>query len=236
MIGWGAVIVLFGLIDGLFTQAMLDAADQMPPLLKDVFGTGGLEEGYLAFLASFSGYVTAAYVVFAVQALVTEEARGRAEIILATPTSRAAWAGSHFAVVALGSALILFVTGLVTGVAVGAVTGTWSAVPDSIWAHLNMVPAVLVVVGVSATVFGWAPRLLAVVGWALVGVIIFVGVFAALIDFPQWLRDLSPFSHPAQMPVEDVALLPLLWLTLLGLAGVVVGLVGLRRRQVVNKG
>jgi len=235
-IGWGAVIVLFGLIDGLVTQAMLDAADQMPPLLKDVFGTGGLEEGYLAFLASFSGYVTAAYVVFAVQALVTEEARGRAEIILATPTSRSAWAGSHFAVVALGSALILLVTGLVTGVAVGAVTGNWSVLPDSICAHLNTVPAVLVVVGVSATVFGWAPRLLAVVGWALVGVIIFVGVFAALIDFPQWLLDLSPFSHPAQMPVEDVALLPLLWLTVLGLTGVIVGLVGLRRRQVVNKG
>jgi len=172
VIGWGAVIVLFGLIDGVFAQAMLDAADQMPPLLLEVFGTEGLEAGYIAFLSSFSGYVTAAYVVFAVQGLVTEEARGRAEIILATPTSRAAWAGSHFAVVALGSALILLVTGLVTGVAIGAVTGTWSAVPDSTWAHLNMIPAALVVVGVSAAVFGWAPRLLAIVGWALVGVII----------------------------------------------------------------
>lgn len=236
VIGWGAVIILFGLVDGVFTQAMLDAAEQMPPLLLEVFGTGGLEAGYVAFLSSFSGYLTAAYVVFAVQGLVTEEARGRAEVILATPTSRAAWAGSHFAVIALGAALILLVTGLVTGLAVVAVTGNWSAVADSIWAHLNMAPPVLVVIGVSAAVFGWAPRLLAVVGWALVGVILIVGVFASLLDFPDWLLNLSPFSHPAQMPVEDFALLPLVWLTLLGLAGVAIGLVGLRRRQVVNKG
>lgn len=236
VIGWGAVIAAFGLIDGAFAQAMLDAADEMPPLLLEVFGAGGLEAGYLAFLASFSGYVTAAYVVFAVQGLVVEEARGRAEAILATPTSRSSWAGSHFGVVALGATLIMVVTGLITGAAIGAVTGTWSAVPDSTWAHLNMVPGVLVVVGVSAAIFGWVPRLLAVVGWALVGVIIFVGVFASLLDFPAWFLDLSPFSHPAQMPVEDVVLGPLVWLTLIAVAGVAIGLVGLRRRQVVNKG
>jgi ABC-2 type transport system permease protein len=236
MIGWGVVIVLFGLVDGVFAQAMLDAAEEMPPLLLEVFGTGGLEAGYIAFLSSFSGYVTAAYVVFAVQALVTEESRGRAEILLATPTSRSAWAGSHFAVVALGSALILVVAGVVTGAAIGAVTGTWSAVADSTLAHLNMVPPTLVVIGVVAALFGWAPRLLVVVGWALVGLIIFVGVFASLVDLPQWVLDLSPFSHPAQLPVEDFSLLPLVWLTLLAAAGVAIGLVGLRRRQVVNRG
>ena len=236
LIGWGAVIALFGIIDGAFAQAMLDAAEEMPPLLLEVFGTGGLAAGYLAFLSSFSGYVTAAYVVFAVQSLVVEEVRGRAEAVLATPTSRTAWAGSHVGVIAVGSALILLVTGLLTGAAVAAVTGDWSAVAESTWAHLNVVPAVLVVLGVAAAVFGWAPRALPVVGWALVGVIIVVGVFASLLDFPQWLLDLSPFSHPAQMPVEAFAPMPLVWLTLIAAAGVAVGLVGLRRRQVVNKG
>lgn len=235
IIGWGSVIALFGLIDGVFAQAMLDAADEMPPLLMQVFGEG-LAEGYLAFLAAFSGYMVAAYAVFAVQGLVVEEARGRAEAILATPTSRAAWAGSHFGVVALGGALIMVVTGLVTGAAIGTVTGAWGAVPDSMWAHLNMVPGVLVVVGGCALVFGWVPRVLAVVGWALVGVIIFVGVFASLLDFPDWFLDLSPFSHLAQVPVEDFSPAPVLWLTLIGAAGVALGLVGLRRRQVVNKG
>ena len=235
IIGWGSVIALFGIIDGAFAQAMLDAAEEMPPLLMEVFGEG-LAEGYVAFLAAFSGYMTAAYVVFAVQGLVVEEARGRAEAILATPTSRSAWAGSHFGVVALGGALIMLVTGLLTGLAIGAVTGDWAAVGQSVWAHLNMVPGVLVVVGVSALIFGWVPRALAIVGWALVGVIIFVGVFASLLDFPDWFLNLSPFSHLAQMPVEEFSFAPVLWLTLIAVAGVALGLVGLGRRQVVNKG
>lgn len=235
IIGWGSVIALFGLIDGAFAQAMLDAAEDMPPLLMEVFGEG-LADGYVAFLAAFSGYMSAAYVVFAVQGLVGEELRGRAEAVLATPTSRSAWAGSHFGVVAVGGALIMLVSGLVTGVAIAAVTGDWAAVGQSVWAHLNMVPGMLVVVGVSALIFGWAPRALAVVGWALVGVIIFVGVFASLLDFPDWFLDLSPFSHLAQMPVEDFAFAPVLWLTVIAAAGVALGLVGLGRRQVVNKG
>lgn len=237
IIGWGSVIALFGLIDGAFAQAMLDAAGEMPQMLVEMMGgADGLAEGYVAFLAAFSGYMAAAYVVFAVQGLVGEELRGRAEAVLATPTSRTAWAGSHFGVVALGGALIMLVTGLATGVAIAAVTGDWAAVGQSVWAHLNMVPGMLVVVGVSALIFGWAPRALAVVGWALVGVIIFVGVFASLLDFPDWFLDLSPFSHLAQMPVEDFALAPVVWLTLIAAAGVALGLMGLGRRQVVNKG
>ncbi len=237
IIGWGSVIALFGLIDGAFAQAMLDAAGEMPQMLVEMMGgADGLAEGYVAFLAAFSGYMAAAYVVFAVQGLVGEELRGRAEAVLATPTSRSAWAGSHFGVVAVGGALIMLVSGLVTGVAIAAVTGDWAAVGQSVWAHLNMVPGMLVVVGVSALIFGWAPRALAVVGWALVGVIIFVGVFASLLDFPDWFLDLSPFSHLAQMPVEDFAFAPVLWLTVIAAAGVALGLVGLGRRQVVNKG
>jgi len=237
IIGWGSVIALFGLIDGAFAQAMLDAAGEMPQMLVEMMGgADGLAEGYVAFLAAFSGYMAAAYVVFAVQGLVGEELRGWAEAVLATPTSRSAWAGSHFGVVAVGGALIMLVSGLVTGVAIAAVTGDWAAVGQSVWAHLNMVPGMLVVVGVSALIFGWAPRALAVVGWALVGVIIFVGVFASLLDFPDWFLDLSPFSHLAQMPVEDFAFAPVLWLTVIAAAGVALGLVGLGRRQVVNKG
>lgn len=234
LVGWGTVVATFGVIDGAFAQAMLDAAGDMPPVLVEMMGGAeGLAAGYLAFLASFSGYVTAAYVVFAVQGLLVEEARGRAEAILATPTSRLAWAGSHVGVVALGGALIMAVTGVVTGLAIGAVTGDWGAVADSLWAHLNMVPGVWVVVGVSALVFGWVPQVLAIVGWALVGVIIFVGVFVGLLDFPDWLQNLSPFSHLAQMPVEDFALAPVVWLTLLTAAGVGLGLAGLRRREVM---
>ncbi|MEE6288929.1 hypothetical protein V2J52_14845 [Georgenia sp. MJ173] len=233
-LGWGVAVLAFGVVDGAFAQVMLDA--DMPPAVGEIFGGEvGMLGGYLAFLATFNGYLTAAYTVFAVQSLRAEESHGRAEQVLATPTARATWAGAHLLVVALGAAVILVVGGVGTALAVAAVTGESGIIGDVVLAHVNMLPGVLVVLGLSALLFGWLPRLMAPVGWALVGVIVFVGNFAGLLDLPPWLANISPLSHPAQVPLEDVALIPLL--VLLGLAAALagLGLLGLRRRQIETR-
>lgn len=232
VLGWGVAIVLLGAVDGAFTQTMIDSAGDLPPAVQDMFGMEALVSGYLAFLAVFSGYLTTAYVVYAVQSIRTEEVRGRAEAVLATPTSRTGWAGSHLLVVAAGAAAILIVSGVGTGLAAAAVTGDGSLVGELVVAHLNMLPAVLVVLALCAVLYGWAPTLLAPVGWGLVALIVFVGNFGALLDLPDWLQDISPLSHPAQLPVEEFTLLPLLVLGAITVVGVALGLLGLRRRQI----
>lgn len=232
ILGWGAAIVALGAVDGAFTQAMVDGAQEMPPVMLEMFGMEALVEGYLAFLAVFSGYLTAAYVVYAAQSLRQEEGRGRAEAVLATATSRAGWAGAHLLVVGAGAAAILTVSGLGTGATAAAVTGDASLIGDLVVAHLNMLPAVLVVLAVCTVLFGWAPALLAPVGWALVALMVFVGNFAAILDLPGWLQKLSPLSHPAALPAQDFALRPVLALSAIAVLGLALGLAGLRRRQI----
>lgn len=234
-LAWGLAIVALGVVDGLFVQALLDSAADLPPAIHEIFGAGALTDAYLAFLAVLTGYLASAYVVFAVQGLRAEEGRGRAETVLATPTSRAAWAGSHLAVISAWAVGILAAGGLLTGLAAAVVTGDGTLVGTTLLAHLNLIPAVLVVVGLCALLFGWAPVLLAPVAWALVGVMVLVGNFGTLLDLPQWLQDLSPLSHPAQVPVEDLEVAPLVVLVVLAAVGVVLGLVGLRRRQVLGR-
>ena len=92
--------------------------------------------------------------------------------------------------VALGATLIVLVTGFLTGAAAAAVTGDASLTWDSTLAHLTLVPAVLTVLGLVALLHGWAPVLLAPVGWAMVGLVVFAGTFAALLDVPQAVVDL----------------------------------------------
>lgn len=234
-LAWGTAVLLLGVLDGLFTQVMIDSAADLPPAMQEMFGGSAMRDGYVAFLSIFSGYLTAAYVVYAVQTLNGEEAHGRAEAVLATPTSRAAWAGSHLAVVAAWAVTILVVTGLLTGVAAAAVTQDRELVQTMTLAHLNVIAPVLMVLGLVALLYGWAPRLLAPVGWTLVGVMVFAGNFAALLDLPDWVVKLSPLSHPAQVPVEDLELTPLLVLLALGVLGVVLGLLGLARREVAGR-
>src|SRR5699024_4917120 len=100
--GVGDGILPLGAVDGAFTQAMLDAGDDMPPAFAEVFGTQGLLDGYAAFLGSFVSVLVAGYAVYALQTLREEESRGRAETVLSTPVGRAAWLGSHALVVACG--------------------------------------------------------------------------------------------------------------------------------------
>ncbi|MGJ3509730.1 ABC transporter permease [Enemella sp. A6] len=234
-LAWGVAITVLGVVDGAFTQVMIDSVDDLPPTLKEIFGASSLVDGYIGFLAVLIGYLTGAYVVYAVQSLRAEEKAGRAESVLATPTGRTAWAGAHHLVIAVSASVIMLVAGLLTGVAAGIVTSDWSLVADAVVAHLNMIPAVLVVLGVSALLHGWAPALLAPVGWALVAVMVFVGNFAALLDLPEWVSQISPLSHPAQYPSESIEAAPLLVLAAICAAGVALGLIGLRRRQIVGR-
>ncbi|MEQ4304248.1 ABC transporter permease [Plantactinospora sp. B6F1] len=231
-LGWGAGILLLGVVDGAFTQALLDAGDEMPDAMWDLLGTEGLLDGYAAFLGSFVSVLIAAYAVFAMQTLRTEENRGRTDAVLATPLGRTAWLGSHTATVAIGATLICLVTGLGTGIAAAGVTGDWAIVGDVLAAHLGFLPAILLVLAVCAALYGWAPRLLAPLGWTLVVLAAVVTFFGDLLDLPDWLASLSPFNHLARLPLEEFAITPVLLLTAVAAAATALGLVGFRRRQV----
>lgn len=232
LLGWGAGIVALGAVDGAFAQAMLDAADDMPPALSDMFGTQGLLDGYVAFLASFVAILVAAYAVYAMQTLRDEEGRGRAETLLATPVGRERWLGSHMLAVAVGVGLIVVVAGLGTTLAAVVVTGDTGIFAGVLASHVSPVPAPLLVLGVCVALFGWAPRLMAPVGWMLVALTVVVTVFSALLDLPSWVLVLSPLHHLAEVPVENFEPVPFLVVTALAVVSAGVGLVGIRRRQI----
>lgn len=232
LLGWGVGIILLGVVDGAFTQAMIDAGEDMPAALQEMFGTTGLVNGYVAFLGAFVSVLVSAYTVFAMQTLRTEELSGRTEMVLATRVSRTAWLGCHTLVVAIGAILISVATGLLTGVAAAGVTGDWSLVADVLAAHVALLPGVLLVLAVCAALVGWAPRLMAPIGWVLVALSAVVNFFGELLSLPDWLLALSPFSHLAGVPVEPFEALPVLLILGLAAALATLGLAGIRRRQV----
>ena len=231
LLGWGTAILLLGVVDGSFTQAMIDAADGMPDELSAVFGTEALVEGYTAFLGSFVIIFAGAYAVYALQTLRAEEGAGRADAVLATPVGRISWSAAHVLVVALGVVLIAAVTGLGTGVAAAVVTGDGALVGEIVLSHLAVLPAPLAVLGLCTALFGWLPRLMAMLGWLAVAVMGVVDLFAEMLDLPEWFRALSPLHHLASIPVDDFELTPFLVVTAVAVVLVAIGLLGLRRRQ-----
>ena len=230
-IGWGAALVVTGLAYGAYADALLVAVDDMPDVFLELFGAEDLLAGYLGYMAVFMALLASAYAVMAVGSLRSEEADGRAEPVLATPVSRWTWLGANLAVTAGGVVVIMVLAGVATGLGAAMVTGDWQHVRELVLAHLNQVPAVLVVLGLAAALFGVLPRAVPAT-WALVGFSFFVGNFGAMLDLPQAVHNLSPFEHPAGIPLETFAALPVILLTVTALAAVAAGLVAFRRRDV----
>jgi len=231
-LGWGVGIMALGVVDGLFTQAMLDAGKDMPPELRKVFGSDQLLDGYMGFLGSFVSILVAAYVVFAMQTLRTEETTGRADTVLATAVGRSGWLGTHVAVIAIGASLIMLITGLGTGLAAAGVTGDAGLITDVVLSHLAVLPAVLAVLGITAGFFGLLPRFMAIVGWLLVALCGIVDLFADLLDLPNWFRTLSPLWHLATVPVEAFQSAPFVGLVGIAILAFGVGLAGFYRREI----
>src|SRR5699024_3688320 len=197
LMGWGTAILLLGIVEGSFTEAMIDAADGMPDELSAVLCSEALVESNTALLGALGINVAAAVGVYAMQTRRTEEAAGRPDTVLATPVGRISWSLSHVLVIAIGIVLIAAVTGLGTGLAAAVVTEDAALVGDILLSHLAVVPAALAGLGLCTAVFGWLPRLMAPAGWVLVAVMGILDMFAELLDLPDWFRALSPLHHLA---------------------------------------
>lgn len=233
LLGWGAGILALGVVDGAFTQALIDAEGGMPDAIAQVLGSGQLVDSYVAFLGLFTSVLVSAYVISALQAVSQEENSGRADLVLATPISRTRWFGSHISVIGAGVAAVSIITGLGTGIAAGWSSGDWQLLASTFGAHLALLPTALIILAFGSLLFGWAPRLLGPLGWLAVAFIAVTALFGTLLNFPAWLLGLSPLEHLAAVPEEAFSPLSFAILLVITAGCVLIAVIGSRRREII---
>jgi len=238
LLGWTIGSAIAGLSFGAIAQDMVQAAAQDPEtakMLARLGGSGSITDIYLAAILSWLGMLAAGYAVQSTLRLHAEETELRAEQVLATAVSRIRWAGSHLLVVALGSAVVLAIGGLVAGLAHGLRAGDLAGeLPRVLGGALVQLPAVWVMAAVGAALFGLVPRLVVGGTWAALAVVLFITTFGDFLRLGRWALDLSPFVHLPRVPAATFTATPLAWL--LATAGVLVaaGLAGFRRRDLIG--
>jgi len=195
-------------------------------------GHSGLIDAYFAALILMLGVTAAAYGVAAALRPRIEESEQRAELVLATPAGRIRWVAGHLVIAAAGPAVLLGAAGLTAGLAYGLRTGdVGSQLPRLLGAALAQVPAAWLMAGVAVAEFGLAPRMAASAGWTVLGVIALLTLVGPTLRLPQWVMDISPFTHLPRLPGGSFTAAPLVWLAGVALVLAAVGLVGLRRRD-----
>ncbi|MGZ4455493.1 MAG: ABC transporter permease [Nocardioides sp.] len=216
LVSWTVGCAAMGAVMGAIApgvEGLLDT-DLGRRMMASLGGPGALEDALLAAVLSLAGVVVTCFALAVVGHGGADEHDGRTEQVLATAQTRTASFAAGVVVAAGGSAWLLGVTGLTTGLALGR------DVPGLVAAGLAQAPAVWVVLGATVLLFAVRNRW-AVLGWAVLGACFVVGQLGELLRLPAWVTDLSPYAHSPAMPAEAWRTAPVLVLT--GLAATLLG-------------
>lgn len=233
LIGWG-IGVLVGAVSFGWIAPTIDTFVGQNKALADLL-TGGrgtsLTDSFFAYSFRIVALVGSGFAVQSVLRLRSEETVLRAEPVLATPVSRWSWAASHLTVAFAGSLVLLAIAGLASGLTYGAAGGDMNHVSRLLGAALVYAPPMWLMVGLTMALVGLVPRW-AALSWAVFASCLVVEFLGPVLQVPIWLQQLSPFQRMPDLPAAAFTALPLVTVTAIATAFTLVGLGGLRRREI----
>ena len=181
------------------------AAPQLADRLRQAIGDDATIEQ--AFIATFFGLVGVLAACCAVQVGMRarqEETHGTAELVLGTPVPRVRWLAEYWIVGTIVIVAVLAAAGLAGTLGALRTEDPATLVPNVLEAAVAQLPACLVFLGLTLFVFAWLPHATIPLGWTLIGLAAIIGVFGPILQLPDWLTDLSPFTH-SPVPGSDDA-------------------------------
>jgi ABC-2 type transport system permease protein len=233
LLGWIMGFTFLGLIFGNFASSIGDFFDnpQAREVLAKLGGEQGLVDAYLAAMLGMVGVAASAYGIQTAMRLRAEENALHVEPLLATAVSRIRWAASHITIAVLGTTLLMVAMGTSAGLAHSARVGDMSQLGRVLGGALVQLPAAWVLTGIVVAAFGFAPRLV-VAGWAALVGFLLLAEFGPLLEFDQWVMDISPYAHVPKIPGAEFTATPMVTLTALAALLIAAGLAGFRSRDI----
>ncbi|HXZ82860.1 MAG TPA: hypothetical protein VED84_03805 [Acidimicrobiales bacterium] len=235
VVAWSAGIGLYTFVLGLLTKDVTNVIRQQASV-HSLLGRLGIAsftrpEDLLGLMFVFAALPIALFAVSQVSSAREEEASGRVDAILVRTVGRSRWMLTRLVASVVGVALVAVVSGVLAW-AGAAMHDTGVPLPSMLTAAINCVPAAVLFLGVGAAAFGIVPRYAPGVGVGVVVVSYLLELVGALTKAPGWVLDLSAFHHVAPSPAAPVGVTAAVVMTTIGLAGVAIGTVAFRRRDV----
>ncbi|MFC5602652.1 ABC transporter permease [Sporosarcina koreensis] len=189
-----------------------------------------LVEQFIPMLMIVLSLIATVPPVLAMNKLRGEEKKNRLDHLLGRAVSRMRLIGSY-AVLAVVNGFVM-----ISASALGLWSAATAVMEDGLEfgmvykAAIVFYPAMLVMIGITAFLIGFLPRLTQLI-WMYILYSFFVLYVGNLIQFPDWVGQLSPYGHVPQVPIEDAAFMPLFLLSSLAVGLLVTGVTGFRKRD-----
>lgn len=238
LIGWTATLLILGVIVGFIVTEfgnLIQENQQVADIMLALGSDADINNVLIGSMMSLMALATAGYALQALQRMRAEEASGRLEPVLATAVGRTQWMLSHISCALIGILTLSLVLGLSSAITFFissdlSFTRTFVAVP----AALIHIPAILVIAGFIVAIFGGLPRASVALSWSFFAICMLMGQFGAILELPQWLLNISPFSHTPFVPATDVDMIPVVILSGLAIFLMTIGLLSFKRRDLVT--
>lgn len=236
LIAWTLGVAVCGLFFGgiakLMEQLITDLGSS-PIGAALTSGTDTPVDGLLGFLLVFLAVLVAGFAVESTLALRGDEA-AHGELEWSAAVSRWSWTGVRIAIPAVASALMLGIGGLLQGAAYGAQTGD----PGQAWRYavgaLAYWPAVALVIGVTALLAAWLPRVAAATAWSVYGVLVLLAALGDVLGIPHDVVQATPFWAVPQPGSQDPSWWPVWLMAAAAVAFAALTLVRFRNRDLVS--
>jgi len=232
-IGWAVALMMFGVIFGNLTEQIQGLEGHAKDWWTKAGGTDQIVDAYQVSIIQMAGMFVAIYLVQVLLRMRVDEIGGTLESVLASGVTRTRWLWGHLVNAIAGTVVLMVLFAVSMGLAAGQVLGnTATQVRELVWAGLVQVPGILVVGAAVVAIICLVPRWSVPASWAVLLTTIVVGpMFGPGLNLPQWVQDLSPFTHSPKAPAAAVTAAPLLALAAACLALAAAALVSLRRRD-----
>ena len=233
IISWTIAFVVLGAVFGSLSSSIGDLIAHNPQM-GAILAAGGGSEADLTFqflltLLKILGIIAAVYGVQIINRVFIEESEYRVEPLLAGALSRTKFYASHVAIALVGPAAALVIGGFMLGVTASAV-GANVTIVDLVLQSIASVPAIWILIGIAVLVVGAKPEA-RLVSWFGVVATFVLTILGPTFNLWDWVLGISPLWHVPNVVSADANYLPLLWLTLIAAALMLVGFVGYRKRD-----
>ncbi len=98
-------------------------------------------------------------------------------------------------------------------------------------AAIAYLPAKWLMIGIVILLTGFTTKTTGLI-WLYLGYSFIVVYLGGLLQFPDWMANLSPFGHIPQLPIEEMEVMKVSILTIIALVFIVAGFIGYKRRDI----
>ncbi|WP_223699996.1 ABC transporter permease [Sutcliffiella deserti] len=234
-IAWAIGMFILGLSYGSVfgdLESFFATNEIMTEFLAPVEGYS-LTEQYLSMLMSVISMICTVPALMFMLKLKGEENKNRTEHLLSRAVSRNTLLASYFVFSLLSGFLMLFLSLIGLWLASSSVMEDPISFSILFRAAMVYLPAILIMIGVTVLLLGLLPKLVSL-SWLYLGYSFFVVYLGGLLQFPEWMGNLSPFGQIPQLPVEEMDYLKVSILTGIAFVLVVVGFVSYNKRDITG--